>query len=520
MCLLSGTQHQAVGPLRLFFIVAANSGYWLDDFPAEWPPLQGRVGRGMLVGVALAAAWSLVAARTAPIDASHRRMRELAVREITSATYYGFVENSVVEVARLQESIECDASPNPAELMGLLESAALVPAFQGGDGFGAPLLFQALCTRWAAAGMALGGMVGLFCPGLALAIVSGAWTCLRAIAITPTFANRKLLVPNEPSKKRLRTFRNEAEAVAVAGQTGRVDRKPKYRLHEAAFIADWLQVSSMISNHKNNMRLATAFSKVLKRRLGEHVEWSATLEFVKISGEWLRLARVRADLVAMLLHRQWFKREGSTLEVSSSVSLYVDSSPQWKGQELFAASVDYYSTATHERRLLPVIHLPRDFLDLDGKALALLWQLWLMVGPTFTEMRRYLGLIRCVVTDMGTERLLADAPDLLPEFFAQLGGTGDPSRYPREVRLFPAAVQVQGWKHCMDLLIRRGLSSMLFFPGWLEKFKHVCSFLRTASVAEALGKHFRGRGMLILAPYVESASIPTFANWRWGTLEN
>ena len=50
-------------------------------------------------------------------------------------------------------------------------------------------------------------------------------------------------------------------------------------------------------------------------------------------------------------------------------------------------------------------------LDARSKTLALLFQIWLLVGPSAEEMIRFLSRVRCSLTDMGTERLMANMVD-------------------------------------------------------------------------------------------------------------
>lgn len=81
--------------------------------------------------------------------------------------------------------------------------------------------------------------------------------------------------------------------------------------------------------------------------------------------------------------------------------------------------------------------------------------------------------------------------------------------------MWPLALQVLGWKHQIDLLIRQGLSSMQFFPLWLKRLKAVNSFLRQDTYSQLLAKDLRRRGLEALAEAILAAKLPTFAEWRW-----
>lgn len=53
------------------------------------------------------------------------------------------------------------------------------------------------------------------------------------------------------------------------------------------------------------------------------------------------MARVRLDIVAMLLHRKWFAAAtGGDRYAQVSSYVFADASPQWRGSELFAASLE------------------------------------------------------------------------------------------------------------------------------------------------------------------------------------
>ena len=136
-----------------------------------------------------------------------------------------------------------------------------------------------------------------------------------------------------------------------------------------------------------------------------------------VNGWTLRQARVHLDVYAMLLFRRFW------LEVPNDVDIYLycdSSSSSTKGTELFGVSFelfDYYSRIPCVRRYMPFIALQRDFLDAAGKAYALLWCVWLLVGPTIAEMARFCNQVKGLVTDMGTERLLPRMIDILDLFY-------------------------------------------------------------------------------------------------------
>ena len=84
---------------------------------------------------------------------------------------------------------------------------------------------------------------------------------------------------------------------------------------------------------------------------------------------------------------------------------------------MYATSVDFIVHQEHGeapfvwRFLLPVVSLGREHLDVTGKALALLWQLYLMVGASCLQ--PLLARVRGILTDSGTEKYLIELPEIL-----------------------------------------------------------------------------------------------------------
>jgi hypothetical protein len=176
-----------------------------------------------------------------------------------------------------------------------------------------------------------------------------------------------------------------------------------------------------------------------------------------VSYERLQQARARLDCVCMLLFRKWLEADFSD---HASIHVFTDGSPQWKGLEFCARSFDIVLRngavgfeAT--RRLLPCLQISKSFLTVAGKAFALLWQIYLCAGPSYKNLRRCLCRVRSVTSDFGVERMIASAPDILPQLRRWIGVPLPPDA--REgTHLFPRAVSAPGWRHLIDNLIRMG----------------------------------------------------------------
>ena len=88
------------------------------------------------------------------------------------------------------------------------------------------------------------------------------------------------------------------------------------------------------------------------------------------SPETLRRARVRIDIMAMSLNRDYLRHLlTSSLSDSVDIYMYVDSSPQWRRQlDFFAVAFDVIVNGVCTRRLAPLTTI--DMLDKVGKQVA------------------------------------------------------------------------------------------------------------------------------------------------------
>ena len=119
---------------------------------------------------------------------------------------------------------------------------------------------------------------------------------------------------------------------------------------------------------------------------------------------------------------------------------------------MFAVSMEVFDLEGQlpfERRLLPLLSLSRDFLDSIGKATALCWLAFLLVGPTYEQMARFLDSVISVCSDMGPERLIPLCSDLLSDFCDIFLGMHN---MPLRRSLLPLALQAPGWCHGWDIV--------------------------------------------------------------------
>ena len=84
---------------------------------------------------------------------------------------------------------------------------------------------------------------------------------------------------------------------------------------------------------------------------------------------------------------------------------------------------------------------------------------------------------RSLCTDMGSERLLARMPiQVLVSFMQHVGSKtfiSIDSPY-----IFPHAIHMPGWKHTMDLMTRKGLYMLPWFPSFIKGVKAVVKWVR------------------------------------------
>jgi hypothetical protein len=166
---------------------------------------------------------------------------------------------------------------------------------------------------------------------------------------------------------------------------------------------------------------------------------------------------------------------------------------------------------------MPFLHIGLSMLSAQGKLMALLWQVFLMAGPCYKDIRAFLGRVRSITTDFGTERLLATHPDLFHNFCREVG-IAIPSDAQKLPRVFPRALQAPGWRHSWDGCIKRGLSSPCkWFPCFLERLKAIVSFLRESM--DDMCEELIADGRSGIGSMFRTVGMEAFAKWRWGTCD-
>ena len=116
----------------------------------------------------------------------------------------------------------------------------------------------------------------------------------------------------------------------------------------------------------------------------------------------MRKARVKIDMVACLLVRDYWKEMVAARRHWSSC-VFTDSSPQWRGKEMIVTSIELHGNPFIDppfQLMLPLIHIGSDMLGLAGKTFALLWQCFLLVGPSWSRLLHFTERVISFTTDL------------------------------------------------------------------------------------------------------------------------
>ena len=73
--------------------------------------------------------------------------------------------------------------------------------------------------------------------------------------------------------------------------------------------------------------------------------------------------------------------------------------------------------------------------------------------------------------------------------------------------------------HQWDVILKRGFSSLLWFPSWLHGMRALVSFHRLSTMVSQLCKHLKEDVQLpVTAEMIEQVRVPSIAEWREGSL--
>ena len=484
----------------LLIVVSCRLGAWISvarEFTLPFAlPLDGAI-----VGFALVQ-WRMVPSMPEPTAGDDMILAHMLQASATMARrsdLIGFLMYDVIDALALQSPGRVGGTPS--DVIGSMLQAV------GRDPLGADWRLGDWMSRH---GSTVLDSCFWNCAPTFARILTHAQTMVAHVApITSRLPNRDRLPGGRPTKSNLRQFRAEqgGRASGLVMPSVALERTLRLLRHS----------KSVIHLHKLDESIRTAAS-VLALDLG--VDAADLISKKGYNKEVVRKARVKFDILAMHIWGAFFGQLDLELV---DIFLFVDGSPQYRGKELFAASMDVFirpdvpgdGDVEHFRRLLPVVSISRGQLDTIGKTVTLLWQLTLMFGAS--KLPQILRRIRGILTDNGTERKIHTMPNFLRDFYWFIR-VPPPPNVDRYQMLMPRVLRSSGWRHSFDLVLKKGLSTLDFFPEFLRRLKALVAFMRDKGLMETLTTSLHERGLGNAAAVLTASPLPSFANWRWSTL--
>jgi hypothetical protein len=444
------------GKPMLYYILASCAGWW----PSLYPKLDilGIQGDQSVMMGCVVAEWHFVSLSDADASVDHQFFH--AAAQHVKANVQGYIAYNIMRRIPVIPEIVADIS-----IEGLLEISHGMEILDGES-------FRAVIAR-VSVEFELNQMPTPIQLSTALAkrVIDGLTDIVHIVAITAKICKKRLL-RDRPSRNVVgrymalqRDRRQPHRRVAFNLASQRLPKHPNAMAADE--VIDWVGASKHLLNINAYWSCAKSYAALFARRSSE-TESGLMETLEKINLETLRQARVRTDVVSMLAFRRFWKSlEGTPV----NIYLFVDGSPQRRGLELFASTMDViFPGGHHMRKIFPYI-APVLGMDTLSKTAALLWQVFLLCGPCFHSMRRFCASVRSICSDMGTERNIYRHVDFLRDWFWFVGCKLNRDHMVDNDRLFPRALGQPGWKHLWDLLLRRALCSLSFFPDWLLRFK-------------------------------------------------
>ena len=503
-----------VGKLILCLIVVSYGGHW----PTLWVPddalhsSTAGIDDNTIVGIALTR-WTYATADEC--KAACDWLFNAEVKRSRSQDHRGFLLYPVQCIARFADRIELPPDASNRDLMDLVRPSMASNYDMDKCTWSEPQRLQEIVSMWQESVE--------YCLRLTSIRFNSLFT--RALLSYPSSipfhitslglrVQRKCLVScNDPSDYVLKSL--ISQVAKPSPQSVHRGSRGWDNMHRAPILVKWLKATSYIKQQVQSWEAATAFYDILAEHAGVKLH-DVTEDLSGVNAGTLRWGRIKLDCCCNLLFRELFE----SIPDHCDIFIYLDSSPQVRGQELFAASWEIFDGKRDEfvisRRLMPLVGLGRDFLDATGKTLALLWLVFLLVGPTWQAMRRFCCMVKAIVTDMGTERLIHCSLDILPDFFELMLNSSE--HVPLVPRLFPNCLSMPGWQHGWDLILRRTLLSLPFFPSFIAGLRAMVSFFRAPLLVDVFVRDIRSKGFGTIAQMVKALKVPSIAEWRWGTV--
>ena len=141
--------------------------------------------------------------------------------------------------------------------------------------------------------------------------------------------------------------------------------------------------------------------------------------------------------------------------------------------------------------ILPGVCLHYGAKSVLDKALAFMHAIYLILGPDGELMKWFVGKIKTITTDMGTEIRILDTPDIIYAYLQRLKGIPMESlvgAVDATSRLFCNAVRIPGWSHTFGNLMEAACKYVDRWPELLDSMCTLARFSDTSLGASTFGR--------------------------------
>ena len=345
------------GKLVVFFVLACTIGAWVDlenvlDAQEPVMPPEGDLVLGICTGW-----WEFVRHEDMPSD----ELTKLMVTAICGRRYqlaqpvsYGYLVYRVAESIQLVEPCGVPSNLGPAGIRDAL-NAYLYRQIVGVQHPG-PQTVSAWFHRLSGNTRSRMSLVK-FAPWVAAYVLGVNARLLHCVIVTMPFRRRHCIGKFAPTLEVVRSWVQQADSLPIVGLES--DRW-KRLMHDPIDVIEWVEATAFIRNVDEGQQCAESFARLFGKYCPGVTVSQLMAHLKPISADVLRRARVQVDCVAMLFFQEFFKL--IDLE-DCTIFLYVDGSPQHRGVEMFAASIDIilgnWPDVWWRRILLPVVALSR-----------------------------------------------------------------------------------------------------------------------------------------------------------------
>jgi len=539
------------GPVALMAVLSHSEGQWSSAFrgcegrrfvqrhhagpdPND-PPADGN---SYVVGLALIKAWTFSTATTF-LDAGAKLMSDSLTRGIRSHVL-GWILHPVLCVASAVTPTAFSQAPSADGHLPWAGRDHLHRTLQSMTFFADNIqqTFADLLQTWSGSfsfnvrSLPANLVAASFCPAAAKLLLKAALQIAHMVAVVARTRASKLLRIGWPPRRALTRFARLRAgnrigppafpegfiAPALLRERFAVGPRGAVKLaHDPIDGVRFLEASMYV---KDVRQCKIAWKKALQALYPDrHEELQQALERVPCR-PYLLTARVRLDATVMSLRRlEW----QSQLLSKDKIVRYMgaDVSPQG-GVEIFGGGYDTIingNAAQVQRTEFSLTCLGHGHASTASKAMALLWQVWLVAGPSEASLRAFLGTVRFWLSDWGTESAIADVPDYVPAFMHMLEGR-DANLTPEPVAgswLFPNCLFLPGFNHVCDNLIKDAMHRLTWFPSFLRCLRAVCRLCSRPHYKDSMANYFRLNGLHAEADSIQQFKA-AFAHWRWQTL--